>query len=130
VGVDDGPRECLLGMGCLSRFRVTFDLPNGRLYLARGDRFNVPDRLERVGLFLLRRKGHTVIGVVRKGSAAEEAGVHADDELIAVDDDTVVGMPLAGVWWKLGVLSESDDPLKLQLRRAGETITVSLIPHE
>jgi predicted metalloprotease with PDZ domain len=130
VEVDDGPDECLLGTGCLRRFRVTFDLPNGRLYLARGDRFNVSDTLNRVGLFLLRREGHTLVRAVCKGSSAEEAGIHAEDELIAIDDETVDGMRLADVWWKLGTLSKSDGALKLQLIRNGENTSVSVIPHE
>ena len=130
LNVDDGQNECSLGMRCLSRFRVTFDLPNGRLYLAKSDRFNKPDRMERVGIFLLRREGRTLVGYVRKGSAAEDAGVCVDDELIAIAHVAVTGMRLADVNWELGGLSESNDPCELQLRRAGVVMSVVVTPHE
>ena len=114
----------------MSRFRVGFDLPRGQLYLAKGETFDVPDKPSRLGIGLLRRQGRTLVDFIEKDSAAEEAGVQVEDELVTVAHDEVAGMSLADVRWKLRTLSQFDDPLELQLRRAGADISVVVIPHE
>lgn len=129
LGVDDGPDDYLLGIKCLSRFRVTFDLPHGKLYLAKGDRFKVPDKFDPSDIQLLRRQGKTLIDFVTNGSAADEAGVRVNDELIAIADEPVAKNSIADVNWKLDSLRKSTHPFQLQLGRDGTDITVVVRPH-
>ena len=99
--VDGGTIHCLIGLSYFRRYRVTFDFPHSRLYLAQGKTFDVPDSPDLVGLGLLKRKGRNLVYWVRKDSAAEEAGVEVDDELITIGDNSVANMSLADVRWTL-----------------------------
>ncbi len=74
-----------IGNSVLERFRCTFDYARHTLYLEPGRRFPERDRVSRFGaLFAL--FGRTVIaGNILLGSAADEAGLHWFDEIVAVD---------------------------------------------
>jgi len=74
-----------IGNSVLERFRCTFDYARHTLYLEPGRRFTERDRVSRFGaLFAL--LGTTVIaGNILLGSAADEAGLHWFDVIVAVD---------------------------------------------
>jgi hypothetical protein len=54
--VSSGGSQSVIGLGCLRRFRVTFDLPHDRIYLAKGAGIDEPDRRSPVGIHLLKKK--------------------------------------------------------------------------
>jgi membrane-associated protease RseP (regulator of RpoE activity) len=74
-----------IGNSVLERFRCTFDYAHETLYLEPGRRFPERDRVSRFGaLFAL--VGRTVVaGDILNGSAADEAGLHWFDVIVAVD---------------------------------------------
>jgi hypothetical protein len=74
-----------IGNSVLERFRCTFDYARQTLYLEPGRRFSERDRVSRFGaLFAL--VGRTVVaGEILLGSAADEAGLHWFDVIVAVD---------------------------------------------
>jgi PDZ domain/Aspartyl protease len=80
----EGSRN-VLGFGALSRFVVTFDFPNGVMYLKKGKRFAEPDMWNISGLHVLRRQGQTVVHSVDKGSPAATRGIQANDKIAKVD---------------------------------------------
>jgi hypothetical protein len=74
-----------IGNSVLERFRCTFDYPHRTLYLDPGKRFEERDRVSRFGA-LFARVGTTVVaGEILMGSAADEAGLHWFDVIVAVD---------------------------------------------
>lgn len=81
---DESPRLAV-GLGVLSRHLVTFDFPNGRLYLKPGRHFNRTDEIEMSGLALVRRPAGTVAFAVRGGSPAKQAGVKPKDLILTVN---------------------------------------------
>jgi hypothetical protein len=74
-----------IGNSVLERFRCTFDYARRVLYLAPGRRFEERERVSRFGaLFAL--VGTTVVaGNILLGSAADEAGLHWFDVIVAID---------------------------------------------
>jgi hypothetical protein len=81
---DEGEAN-LLGLGFCSRFVITFDLPNSKVYLNKGKNFDRVDTPDRSGLHLLRKDGKVVVDSVDRDSAAETAGVKTGDVLVRVD---------------------------------------------
>lgn len=75
-----------LGLWYWRRFVVTFDFPNGAMYLKKSRQFDTPDLLDRSGLNLLRRKGQILVESVEKGSAAAQAGIKPKDVLQRIDE--------------------------------------------
>jgi len=83
-----GSRTNHLSMGFMSRFIMTFDFPNERLYLRPGKSFDAPDLCDRSGLHILRRGGKTIVHSVDQESASEVAGLREGDEILRVGDLT------------------------------------------
>jgi hypothetical protein len=84
-----------IGGEVLQRFRVTFDYPHERLYLAPAASFARPFEADMAGMSLdVRPEGEHAIAVerVEPGSAAAVAGITAGDIVESVD-----GKPLAAV---------------------------------
>jgi aspartyl protease len=74
-----------IGNSVLERFRCTFDYPHRTLYLAPGRRFGERDRVSRFGALFARLGTTVVAGEILMGSAADEAGLHWFDVIVAVD---------------------------------------------
>lgn len=68
-----------LGTGYLSRYVVTFDFPGRKMYLKPGLRFAEPRRRGLSGIDVWCPDGIMTVRSVRKGSAAERAGLKAGD---------------------------------------------------
>lgn len=75
----------LLGLSYLSRYCVTLDLPERRLYLNKGGRFSEVDNPRMSGLNLLRIDGRTVVHSVEKNSPAEKVGIQAEDIVVEIN---------------------------------------------
>ena len=75
----------LLGLDFLSRHVVTFDFPNDRVYLRKGESFGKRDEAGMCGVSLVRSEGRTVVsGIWRKGPAAK-AGIRVGDAILELD---------------------------------------------
>ena len=74
-----------IGNSVLERFRCTFDYPQRTLYLEPGRRFSERDRVSRFGALFARLGSTVVAGEILMGSAADEAGLHWFDVIVAVD---------------------------------------------
>jgi hypothetical protein len=74
-----------IGNGVLERFKCTFDYGRRKLYLEPGARFGQRDRYSRVGAGFMRESGRIVAWGIIHGSPADEAGLKAEDEVVAID---------------------------------------------
>jgi hypothetical protein len=84
-----------LGGGVLRRFTVAFDYTAKRMYLAPNASFDAPDVFDRSGLWLLGEGDALKIADVGRSSAAERAGLRADDRIVAMGDEAVAKHGLA-----------------------------------
>lgn len=80
----EGPANSL-GLDVLSRYAVTFDFPNKRLFLKAGKRFSEPPRFDMSGVALARVGGETIVEWVCRSSPAAEAGVRAGDRVVSIN---------------------------------------------
>jgi len=82
-----GSREIAgnIGNSVLERFRCTFDYPRHTLYLVPGRRYSERDRVSRFGALFALVGTQVVAGEILIGSAADEAGLHWFDVIVAVD---------------------------------------------
>jgi predicted aspartyl protease len=79
-----------LGREFLERHIVTFDFPNSKLYLKKGEKFKSVDEIDMSGLHLLRISGKTIVHSVDRDSPAYKAGIRAKDEILKIGNtDTV-----------------------------------------
>jgi hypothetical protein len=77
--------ESYLGLGFCSRFVMTLDLANDKVYLKKGKEFGRADAYDLSGLHLLRKDGKVVVHSVDNQSPAEVAGLKAGDAVVKVD---------------------------------------------
>jgi hypothetical protein len=75
----------IVGVGLLRRFRVTFDFPEGKLYLEPGKRIDRPNTSNHSGLLLMRRDGATVIEAVCETGPGAKSGLRARDVLLELN---------------------------------------------
>jgi hypothetical protein len=85
-----------LGSGVLKRFVVAFDYDNKKMYLAPNREPMAPDSYDRSGLWLLAHDDKFKVVEVAAGSAAEQAGLKANDLIVAIDGEAVSKRSLAG----------------------------------
>ncbi len=112
-----------LGLDFLSRFVVTLDFPNDRIFLQKGKRFEHPDVWDVSGLHIIRKKGKTWVHSVDKDSPAGDAGVKAGDRIVKVGDRLAEEMTLFQIR-RLGCARDS--LLRLTIGRQKETREVAL----
>ena len=74
-----------IGNRVLERFRCTFDYGRRTLYLEPGKRFAERDRYSRAGVMFLREPHRVSAWEILHGSPADDAGLKADDEIVAID---------------------------------------------
>lgn len=83
-----------IGLSLLSRYVVTFDFPNGRMYLDKGKRFAEPHRSDLSGMTVTRLDGETRIGSVRPDTPADACGLKSQDEILQVNGNRVSALSL------------------------------------
>jgi PDZ domain/Aspartyl protease len=114
--------QSILGLGFLSRFRVTFDFPKKVMYLRPGANSDKPDLWDKSGVGVLAKNGKPVVGWVCADSPGEKAGVKPGDVLLRV----------GGVQAGTGSLFELRNALcgrsqiPIEVRRATQELTFTL----
>jgi S1-C subfamily serine protease len=89
----------LLGVAVLSRFRVIFDWPHGRLYLIpRPDATSAPFARDRLGLVWTPVGGAMRITAVAPGSPANRAGLKAGQTIDTVNGKPAASAATVGAW--------------------------------
>jgi hypothetical protein len=120
-------RTSSLGLSYLSRYRVTIDFPNERLYLAKGKRFAVADRGHTCGVRFAFKPGRIEVVSVDEKGAAHAAGLRAKDSIVALD-----GKPVSQ--WKTSeihrLFGEESKPIQITIERDGKRSVVNLTPKE
>ena len=130
VLVRDGGAESRIGLDYLRQFRVTFDIPHDRIFLAKGTEFDKPGKQRAVGIGLLRKNGKTVVIFVEPDSPAEDAGISINDELVTIAGEPIAGRPLAEIKWMLREKADPSGKLKLMFRRDNKEREVEVTIHD
>jgi hypothetical protein len=112
-----------LGLNFLSRFVVTFDFPNSKIYLKKGKRYEDADDWNLSGLHVLQKMGKTVVDLVEKDSPAAVAGVKGGDRILKVGDKKTDGISLADFRRQCCM----PGTLRLTLERDKKTVEVEVI---
>jgi hypothetical protein len=112
-----------LGLDYLSRFVVTFDFPNDRLYLEKGASFSRIQRFHLSGLAFGRDDGRTIVDEVDEGSVADSAGIKVGDELCQVNGEDAGELSLFEI---RRLLSSRAEHLRLILQRGNDRYKVDL----
>jgi hypothetical protein len=93
-----------IGNRLLERFKVTLDYERRQMWLEPGKLYPRRDPMSRSGLQLVRYADTVKVAAVLEGSAAEKAGLRADDVVIALDGKPVLELGFEGV---AAILDES-----------------------
>ncbi len=80
-----GPTPNVLGLGFWSRFAVTFDFPERKVYLRKSANFDRPDRWNATGLHLWKRGDSIEVAAVDPDSPAVRAGLKKGDLLVKLN---------------------------------------------
>ncbi|MEQ1868248.1 MAG: PDZ domain-containing protein, partial [Micropepsaceae bacterium] len=114
-----------IGSGLLKRFRVTFDYPHQRIYLAPAARTHERDAYDRSGLWINQaRGGFQVVDVVERSPAAL-AGLREGDTITAVDGAAASSMSLGIVRDRLRDGAPGTE-VRLTMQREKRTQVVAL----
>ena len=81
----------LLGVKYLSRYIVTFDVPNKKIYFQKGKKFNAPETFDRSGLRLAFLNEHIEVENVESHSPSEQAGIEVGDWIEAIGKKKLTG---------------------------------------
>lgn len=86
-----------LGIGYLSRYCVTFDLPNSSVYLKKAGGYSRTDHEDMSGLRLMRVEGETIVHSVDEGSPAYMTGIRSRDRIVQIAGKPASEYELANV---------------------------------
>jgi len=122
--------DSILGIPFLSRHLVTFDFPNNRLYLKKGEGFDRPGDVSvklKILDFEIQRKGGSIyISSIDPNSLAYEKGIRQNDVLLKVDDQDVSAYGLAELVECFSQLHKQEDEIvTFTLKRGNDIINVS-----
>jgi predicted metalloprotease with PDZ domain len=93
-----------IGNRLLERFKVTLDYERRQMWLEPGRLYPRRDPMSRSGIQLVRYADTVRVAAVLVGSAAEQAGLRADDVVTALDGKPVLELGFEGV---AAILDES-----------------------
>jgi hypothetical protein len=120
-------KQNVLGLDYLSRYRLTIDFPNERLYLAKGKHFARPEHGHTCGLHFFFRAGGLEVESVDERSPAHNAGVRAKDVIVQL-----YGKPVSQ--WKSSevdrMLTTEGKTVQMTVERGGKQMEMSLTPKE
>lgn len=116
-----------IGLALLSRFLVTFDFPNQKLYLKPSKNFGRPSWRDAIGFGLVLKEDRVVILDVETGSAAADVGIEDEDILLEVDGRDARKSSL----FELRVLfTHAGEKHRLKVRRGEEVRTHEILLRE
>jgi hypothetical protein len=78
-------KQNLIGLSYLSRYRVTFHFPYGKMYLAKGPRYQEAEHPDMSGLHILRENDNTVVNYIDPDSPSNRAGIRPDDRILQIN---------------------------------------------
>ena len=107
-----------IGMGVLSRFKVTFDLTGSRLFLAKGREFDRVDLPDMSGLASCNVDGKLVVDSFDNDSPAVAAGVQRGDVIMVVNGKPADTLRITDV--RRLFRSKDGQPINLIVSRSGQ----------
>jgi hypothetical protein len=116
-----------IGLNYLSRYRVTIDFPNQRLYLAKGKRFGAPDLGHTCGFDLLFRAGRIEVESVDERGPAHAAGLRAKDVIVKLCGKSVSAWKPSDVH---RLLKTEGKTVQVTIERGGKRTEKSFTPKE
>jgi predicted metalloprotease with PDZ domain len=120
-------RDNVLGIRYLSRYRITIDFPNKRLYLAKGKHFADRDKGHTCGLLYWFRSGRLAVDAVDEKGPAYAAGARAKDIIVMLG-----GKPVSE--WKASqverLLTTEGKAVQITVERGGKQMEMSFTPKE
>jgi len=112
-----------IGSELISRFHVVFDYPRSQVFLKPNGRFRRPFSYNISGLEVL-SAGHNfekyIISYVRPDSPADQAGLKVNDEVLALNGQSVDGLEIDEVYGSL--VRRNGRSLQVKVKRNGEVI--------
>jgi len=122
----------ILGRPFLSRHLVTFDFPNGRMYLKRGREFDKSTisflSLEGLDFQLCRKRNDICVSVVDPNGPAYRKGIRQGDILLNIDSQDVSSYGLVELVEFLSQAREKQDGvLKFTLKRGDDIMHISFV---
>ena len=126
VSLEKNFRNGTFGGGMMSRYHIIFDYVHGKIYVKKGHGFRKPFEFNLSGL-IIRAKGVYLrdyeIDNVRKGSAAETAGLKVGDEIVEINGELVSKLNLNQV---VGMVNDkANRRIRLRILRDKQYITIS-----
>jgi C-terminal processing protease CtpA/Prc len=120
-------KQNVLGLQYLSRYHVTIDFPNQRIYLAKGKHFSDLAYVHTCGLSVFFKAGGLEVESVDEKSPAYAAGFLAKDVIVKL-----CGKPIAS--WKPSeinrLLKKEGKPVQMTVERGGKRLEMSFTPKE
>jgi len=114
-----------LGLSFFRRHKVTFDFPDGLLYLAPASSYAAADKHDMSGLHLLRIGGQTVVHFVDEESPASKAGILPEDIILSVNSRAADELAMNAIRSLLE--SREGDKVCLGIRRGENRQTMTLV---
>lgn len=114
-----------IGGGLLKRFKVIFDYAHNQMILEKNESFDLPDRYNMSGLFLIEGKGKIKVYTVLKNSPADGANIKAGDQILIINNSSVINYSLQQIRDLLDQKEGTKITLKIESR--GKTREVELI---
>lgn len=74
-----------IGLGYLSRYKVTFDFPKRRMFLEKGAQFDKHFRVNAAGIEVTTDHGIVTVRNIHVDGTAHESGVRIGDQLLAIN---------------------------------------------
>lgn len=125
ISQDQIKRNGTFGGGMMSRFHIVFDYVHSKLYVKKGQGFRRAFEFNLSGLIVVTRGVYLreyEIDNVREGSAAEEAGLKAGDEIISINRVNVSKLDLNQV---IGMLNtKANKKLTVLILRDNQHMTI------
>jgi len=113
-----------IGGGLLKRFKVTFDYAHNQMILEKNENFDLPDRYNMSGLFLIEEEGKIRVYNVMENSPGDEANIKTGDQILSVNNSSAANYSLQQIRDLLN--RKEGTKVRLEIESRGETREVEL----
>jgi len=113
-----------IGGRLLKRFKVIFDYAHNQMILEKNENFDLPDRYNMSGLFLIGEEGKIKAYSVIKDSPADEANIKTGDQILSINNSSVTNYSLQQIRDLLNQKEGTKITMKIESR--GKTREVEL----